>query len=194
VLVGGGSAAGKTTLVEVILRDPSQKYFVVDCDEVKECLLSHQTSHAFVHREAFVLAEQIAHEAIRRGYSVLSDGTWCGEFELLKKRIAEYRPVGDGKLYAHYITADLDVVIAREKLRAHVTGRQVPREVLLRSHREVAEVVPKLFKTALIDMLWVWNNDGVGATPIACAKNLTVAVMNADKWSCFLEGAYAKSI
>lgn len=152
-MLGGGSGAGKTTVMKNPLSGmPGDgKAVKVDADAVKSMLPEYkkmvkngdENAAKFAHEESSALAKRISSVAQQNGYHVVLDGTGDGKPENVMKKINEAK--GNGmRAVAVYVTIPTDVAVARCTSRAAHSGRKVPEEVIRGTHAAVSSTLPKV--------------------------------------------------
>jgi predicted ABC-type ATPase len=168
-IMGGGPAAGKSSLLRKGLEKIPENHVLANSDEVKVLLPEYKTKGrqgaAFVHEESSYLAKQIAQEAADRGYNVLLDGTGDSRIEKLAKKVQMMG--GKGKVHGIYVTVDPDEAVRRSMKRAERTGRWVPESVIRGSHAGVSRVFPTAEHLDLFKSLRLYDNNGSSPRLIA---------------------------
>lgn len=168
ILLGGGSASGKSTLSNfwIELYKTIQNPLVqVDCDEIKAFIPEYDDIKVFnpsiaaviVHDESSDIADDLIMKCIEQKKNFLYDGTM--------KNLEKYkRLVGDLKKNSYHIimtVVDAPIEIAKERarVRALETKREVPEEVIEVSHREV----PKTFRIIkdMVDEYTLYDTSGI---------------------------------
>jgi predicted kinase len=147
ILVGGGTASGKTQLRKEIIEEELNKnsisYSLVDADEIKlhlphyHELLVTDPCHAaaLVHKESTLIRDLALERLIQMRTSFLYEGTMAKSrsyLDLVKKlKKADY--------LIHIWIADVPLKVARNrsKDREKITGRRVPDSVILNTHKQI---------------------------------------------------------
>lgn len=152
IMMGGGPASGKSTMVKSGAVDmPDNKHAVyVDSDFIKSCLPDYQKmvkagdtkAAAYCHEESSALAKRIMKVALDNGYNVVLDGTGDGGEASLSKKLAQAKAAG-AKTRGVYATVDTQEAINRSNKRAEKTGRLVPEEHIREIHSNVSKTLPK---------------------------------------------------
>lgn len=201
-LFGGGSASGKSSVVNPIMKDAVGDFGVnfarVDSDEIKKSLpeygvFQEQNSDkaAFrVHNESSDIANAANDALIAAGKCFAFDGTMKSEskyVELIKK-------LKDAGYIVSIIGVDIptEEALARSAKRAKETNRTVPEGIIKGSHGGFALTFPKI--KDMVDAYQLYDNsqpEGKPATLI-CDKS---GVKNEELWQRFMKkGAdYIKS-
>ncbi|KMJ58005.1 hypothetical protein AB685_14385 [Bacillus sp. LL01] len=147
ILVGGGTASGKTQLrkeiIEKELKENFISYSLVDADEIK-LLLPHyyefletapSQAAALVHKESTYLRDLALEKLIQSRTSFLYEGTMAKSrnyLELMKK-------LKEAGFLIHVWIADVPLEVARKraKVRENSTGRRVPESVIQNTHKQI---------------------------------------------------------
>lgn len=170
VLLGGGSASGKSTYVEQLYSPLLDEAVLIDADEMKkeikeyEEFLHHldediaQSAAILVHTESSDLAMALWDTCIKLNLSYIYVGTMS------------YKPIYTDRLIRMkeqnysieglYIDVDLAVCLERSKIRENQTGRAVPIDALKASNRNSAIVFLEL--KSLFDRVQMYNNSSKG--------------------------------
>jgi predicted ABC-type ATPase len=168
IIMGGGSAAGKSTLRDhLILPGMAQlgyKPAIVDCDDVKEKIpefkdfkrQDRSTAALRVHEESSDIASAATDQLVKAGKSFIMDGTMknAGKY---KRRIEQFRKAG---YEVQIIIADapLHEAFRRANARADETGREVPLDIIRESHAAVPRSLEEL--KGLVDDFAVFDTTG----------------------------------
>ncbi|MED1864611.1 zeta toxin family protein [Fictibacillus nanhaiensis] len=150
-LVGGGSASGKTSLCETIvkqdLKKKKRKLITIDPDEIKKLIPEYQafqktfpsSAAALVHKESVDISEKLVNTMIESERSFLLEGTMAktGKYVSLVNRLQKR----SYKVVVYIVDVPLQVAIEREAIRAKKTGRSIPRHVIEHTHQHI----PKTF-------------------------------------------------
>lgn len=150
ILLGGGSASGKSTLSEFWLKayeENSIPITHIDCDEIKLLIpeyenvkqYNEETAAAFVHDESSDIAERLLEKCIEGKKNFLFDGTMKNleKYQRLIKRLKE----NGYNIVVTVVDVPVDVAKSRANVRFLDTGRKVPNHIIEESHKEV----PKTF-------------------------------------------------
>lgn len=146
VFLGGGSASGKSSIRDEIIMPwlNERKYYpvIIDCDQIKELLPpykdikdTHPAKAAnAVHKESKEVAREVMDKCILERYSLLYDSTMASppeEFMVLINRLKEkgYYLIIVGVL------TDIKKALSRAKTRAEETGRVVPHDAIVYTHK-----------------------------------------------------------
>lgn len=193
-LMGGGPAAGKSTVLDnPQLGLPGKgDAVVVDSDAIKGSLPEYRDmvaagdigAAAFAHEESSYLAKRVQLTAFGNRQNVLLDGTGDESATNVRKKISTARANGY-KVTGEYVTADTDASVARAKTRAARTGRMPPEPFIRNTHASVSRIVPEV--AGDFDSIRVWDTNGSGAKLIAQGSlGKTLTVLDAPAFSAFL--------
>lgn len=150
-VMGGGSAAGKSTMINKGAATLPKGSVMVDSDAIKSMLPEYDgfikagkvsKAAAYVHEESSALAKRIMSIANKGGFNVVLDGTGDGSVSSLTKKIMNARKAGL-RVEGVYATVPTDVAVKRSMARAKKTGREVPLEIIKGTHRNVSKVLPQ---------------------------------------------------
>ena len=148
-MLGGGPAAGKTTMEKEVVGDYKGKAVGVNADGVKERLPEYEQmvkagdagAAAFTHEESSYVAKRMQKAAFERGQDIVLDGTGDSSAESLQGKIDKARAKGY-KVKGYYATVPTAEAVRRAKERGERTGRKVPESVIRNTHKSVSRVFP----------------------------------------------------
>lgn len=196
VILGGGPASGKSTLLNSGLVDIDPNHVLASGDDIKPFLPEYKSgeyaSAAFVHEESSVISKEIASRAARGGYNVVMDGTGDNSLGALSKKISSMTTKGQ-TVKGIYVTCDVDTAIARNVARAKATGRDVPEAVLRSTHAAVSKIFPEIVNAGLFDNLELYDTSSGKAILIAKAAGKTLTVHDWPAYATFLNRASGKN-
>ncbi len=192
-VMGGGSAAGKSTMIKsgaVVLPENS---VMIDSDAIKTKLPEYQAMTAagdrsaagFAHEESSALAKRALGIANTNNYNVTLDGTGDGSQKSLEKKILDAKAAGM-KVKGVYATVPTDVAVERSTARAAKTGREVPIKDIRRIHQKVSEILPKsahlfdyveVYDTTNDAILIATGGNGEGLKPVPGQESLFEAFL-----------------
>lgn len=165
VLMAGGTASGKSTILKKIMSGAAMSHFVnVDPDGIKEELpefregLEKNAKNAafMVHEESSDIADALREKAIKEGRHIILDGTMKNteKYEALIKRLKKegYR------VHGVMVDTDVDSAKAASDARANRSGRFVPHSVIDSIYPAVRASFPKL-KDLMHDFS-IWDRRG----------------------------------
>ena len=197
-VMGGGSAAGKSTMLDTGAVKLPKGTVTVDSDAIKKKLpefddfISEGKSDiaaAYVHEESSALAKRMLGIANREGFNVALDGTGDGSVKSLIKKIEAARKAGL-RVEGVYATVPTEVALARSYARGVKTGRVVPNAVIEQTHKKVSQVLPecahlfddvKLFDTTDGAVLIATGGGGKPLTPVKGKEALFKAFLDKAK-------------
>lgn len=158
ILMGGGSASGKSTMreskIDPLLKEQNIKTGTVDADEIKKeipefkslIVTNPDDGARLVHEESSDVTKLAMEEIISQGRHFVYDGT-AKNPEKYKKLVKMLKDAGyEVRLYGADVP--LDEAKRRSDKRAEETGRKVPHDIIESSHKGF----PKTF-TEIKDMV-----------------------------------------
>lgn len=202
VLMGGGSASGKSTIIRsghVTLPDEDSTV-KIDCDEIKAILpefrplakAGEPRSASFVHEESSDLGKAAMRRGFSGRYNVVLDGTGDGSMESLMKKIKAARAAGY-RVVANYATVDTDEAVRRSMARAQKEPDRgiVPESVIRQNHAAVSAIFPEAVKAGMFDEARVYDTGVPGGKPqlLFETKDGKQNVVNQEGYSRFLAKA-----
>lgn len=197
-IMGGGPAAGKSTMINSGAASLPQNSVMVDSDAIKAMFPEYKEMVAagdglaasYVHEESSALAKRILGIANNEGYNVVLDGTGDGSVNSLTKKISDARNAGMA-VEGIYATVPTEVAVERATARAAKTGRVVNAEaVIIPTHRKVSQILPecahlfdsvKLYDTTEGAILIATGGNGQGLTAISGQEELFEAFLQKGK-------------
>ena len=150
-VMGGGSAAGKSTMINSGAATLPKGSVMIDSDAIKAKLPEYSQmlkagkvdqAAAYVHEESSALAKRIMNIANKEGYNVVLDGTGDGSVKSLTKKIMNAKEAGL-RVEGIYATVPTNVAVERSTARAAKTGRKVPTEIIKGTHKKVSQILPE---------------------------------------------------
>lgn len=170
ILMGGGSASGKSSMKDDIIVKKLQEEGVqagtVDSDEIKKDLpefagykkQDQNAASAAVHTESSEIGAYAIDEIVGDGRHFIYDGTMknTAKYEALIERLE------DAGYDVHVYVVDIPIEEAKRRSdeRAKQTGRKVPHSIIESSHRGVPGSVEALKDK--VDSYQVFDNTGDG--------------------------------
>lgn len=189
-VMGGGPAAGKSTMIERGGADvPTGKQAVqVNPDDVKthipeyNAMRGDPAAASFAHEESSYVAKRIQAAAFERGHDVVLDGTGDSSEKSINGKISTARAAGY-RVVGNYATVPTDVAVERANARGAKTGRYVPESVIRGTHSAVSQIFPKI--AGNFDEVKLWDTMG---TPkiIASGGKGKLTVHDQDAYNAFL--------
>lgn len=147
ILMGGGSAAGKSTMrdktLNVMLKERGIKAGIIDADKIKEALpefekfkkIDVNKAAAATHDESSDITKKAIDHAIATKRHFIYDGTMKSKDKYLK--LVDQLKKAGYEIHVYVADVPLDVALERNKLRGELTGRLVPDYIVEASHRGV---------------------------------------------------------
>jgi predicted ABC-type ATPase len=151
LVLGGGSASGKSTALEGGVFDVPANSATIDADAIKGMLPEYQDMTAskdpnaamYSHEESSYLAARATAAAYDRGVNLVLDGTGDTSVEKITGKIDEARANGY-IVNGAYVTVPTETAVERSNARGERTGRVVPEAVIRDIHASVSEIFPKI--------------------------------------------------
>ena len=147
VMMGGGPAAGKSSVLGSGQLDVPKDTVEINSDLIKEKLPEWKTAGdaraSFTHEESSYLAKRTQAAAFERKQNVLLDGTGDTSPASMNKKIDAARNAGY-KVEAHYVTLPTELAVKNAKIRGDKTGRYVPEEFIRATHAGVSQTFPAI--------------------------------------------------
>ncbi|MHA4095912.1 zeta toxin family protein [Bacillus cereus] len=171
ILLGGGSAAGKSSIGELVIKGyklQKQNMIWIDPDKIKEKIPEYQDAMesediesmkqaAFlVHDESSDITMKLLKICMKRKLNFMYDGTMKNEVKYIKL-IQQLRQAGFS-IKAIIVDVSIKVALERSNMRFKVTGRLVPEHIIEESHMRVATTFSKI--KDLIDCYTLYDNTG----------------------------------
>lgn len=196
VLIGGGTASGKTTMrkrmIEKELHSKLIRTTVVDFDEIKEYIPEYSVykkidanqAATLVHKESCDIGVLLLKKLIKDRKNFIFEGTMA-RTRRYKSLVNQLRKHGYDILV--YV-ADVPILVAKKRAdeRARLTGRKIPHKVIENTHK----LVPRTFLEIkdVVDRYRIYDNQN-GFVLIA-----SNSFIDRRKYSVFLKkGSYNKT-
>lgn len=146
IILGGGSASGKSTLLKSGLLGNIDGFVNMDSDNVKGMLPEYNEmikqkngdAAGFAHEESSAIVKRIQKISLELGYNTLLDGTGDGSEKSLMNKIKQGKDNGY-KVKGEYVTIPVTLAISRAEARAEKTGRSIDVEVIKSIHAKVSK-------------------------------------------------------
>lgn len=192
-LLGGGCAAGKSTLLRSGALNIPENAVACDADAIKLMLPEMQEgiangdleAAALVHEESSYLSKKIAARAGDNSYNLYMDGTGDSHIESLTRKVNNMRGSGQ-TVEAMYVTIDTETAVARAWARAAETGRMVPEAVIRASHANVSRTFPEAIKAGLFDKVTLWDTAFNPPKMIAYGYGDNLTILDEKAYAAFL--------
>lgn len=167
IVMMGGTASGKTSLVNDVLKDRVGTFVNVNPDDVKEELpewkvgldASAEDTAFVLHEESSDIAEQVYNEAIDKGLNLVVDGTG----KKADRHIAKIQQLQKEGYHVTLLMPDIDteVAVKRADRRAERTGRFVPHKIIRESHHLIPENFERIARAS--DSFALFDSRGLTA-------------------------------
>ncbi|OLO37060.1 hypothetical protein BTR23_14085 [Alkalihalophilus pseudofirmus] len=167
ILIGGGTATGKTKMRKTLIMKEIKKFpdefCIVDADEIKaeipeyDMYLKSDKANAasLVHKESTDIRDKALDVLINNKCCFIYEGTMAKKYNysvlISKLRNQNYSI----EVWISDIT--VEVAIARAKKREKMTGRRVPSSVIRNTHKLVSRTFQSI--KSLVDEYYIFNND-----------------------------------
>lgn len=194
VMTGGGSASGKSTMIEG-RPELFPKSGLIDSDDIKKFLPEYNDllyaddwrAAAFAHEEASYLSKRIISEALAREKTMLYDSLGDSGIVKLSKKIDEARAAGH-RVVANYASNDLDLALKLSHRRGLKTGRFVPEEVITSGHADVTDTFIDGLRLRKFDEATLWDTNIKGVPRMAGQwVDDTFTIIDEDLFRAFVE-------
>jgi len=200
VFMGGGPAAGKSTIIDQGFIQLPDDPVSVDPDWVKSQMPDYlemtaagdPTAAAYAHEESSWIARQGRAVALNEGMNVLLDGVGDSGFGRVSAKVADAHRRGY-TVDAHYVTVSVEEAKRRNEARYAKTGRKVPDSFLEKAHRDVSRTVVEAIQHRLFDNLDVWDTETDDGVPVKIAEQHgdDFRVIDGERWARFVaKGGY----
>jgi hypothetical protein len=188
-MMGGGPAAGKSTLLNSGLVDVPENSVLAAGDDIKGMLPEYEGGNApFVHEESSYLAKQIMEEASSKSYNVIFDGTGDGGIKSVQSKVDKLSMSGQ-PVHGLYVTVDTDTASQRAIARANATGRYIPDSVLRANHAAVSAIFPTIVAEGGLASVSLYDTNSGKAILIASAIGPKLTIHDQDLYDNFLNKA-----
>ena len=164
VMISGGTASGKSSMAEELLKEIKSSYIEINHDKIKkeipeyEELIACENKKAaeLVQHESVKMTGKLLKKAIQKQYNIVYEFNFA-KSKIVSERMREIRKKGYVALL-FYTFVDLDTAIRRQRIRAQQTGRYVNENYIKDSYR----VIPKNIKDhkELFDFVIASDNRG----------------------------------
>lgn len=203
IILGGGAASGKSTLIKNGYID-AEGAVTINSDDIKGQLPEYRerleakdsSAASFTHEESSYLSKVAMKRSAEAGYDYLLDGTGNSTLESLRKKTSVAHANGY-KVAAEYVTVDTATAEARNYERAKKTGRMVPPSALRHAHQQVSVIFPVAIKEGLFNTARLYDtNDSTldedRTELVVSYDDGELTIHNQAKWERFLAKAEGK--
>jgi predicted ABC-type ATPase len=196
-MMGGGPAAGKSSIIRSgdvkhpekhVLANPDE--FKLDIPEYRDGLAAMDfKAAANAHEESSYLNKRVMAAARGNSQDVVWDGTGNHSIEKLESQVKPFRDAGY-KVQADYVTCDTDQAVSRAVARAKKEGREVPEPEIRRTHASVSQIWPEAVRRGLFDQSDLYDtNAGGKPVRIASARGTKLTIHDEAAYQRFLDKA-----
>ncbi|MEC1305431.1 zeta toxin family protein [Lysinibacillus capsici] len=200
LLLGGGSASGKSFVGELLLeafKEENLDVTYIDADEIKKYIPEYnelletndeyyiKKAAAFVHDESSDIAEKLLNKCIDEKSNFIYDGTM--------KNLDKYQNLISTLRFFNYkikgviVDVPLETALERAQIRFQAEGRYVPHDVIIDSHKSVALTFSKLQDE--FDEFVLYDNTKQPAEPFATKIQSVITIIDDHLYNSFLNKA-----
>jgi predicted ABC-type ATPase len=188
-MMGGGSAAGKSTIANAGLLGHPESHVLLNSDDIKEDLPEYRDGMKagdraitpFVHEESSVINNEAMVQSRANKQDTVWDGTGDGNYDTLKARLLAYRKQGF-RIIADYATVPTEMAVERAQKRA----RGVPIVAVRSIHAAVSRVLPRAVADGLFDQVTLWDTSTRDLIKVMSARGKVMIIHNQRLWESFL--------
>lgn len=196
VLLGGGPASGKSTVIKNGMVKLADSHVLVNADEYKAALPEYiekfkakdTTAASYVHEESSYLAKRTLSESFKESRNVVLDGTGNAGVESVMKKVNEARAAGYA-VRGEYVTCNTETAVKRSDERAIQTGRKVPESMLRHTHKSVSAILPELVKGGTFDSVALHDTNAKEPRLVMTAEGTQMKIHDEKLWRDFLNKA-----
>lgn len=195
-LYGGGSASGKSTvinnIVKPILDKTGLKFAELDCDALKEKFPEFSIFSQENQTTAFMRLHRESSDLTNECMDVLIKGGRCFTWDGCMGDVTRYQKLIDRLKKANYeihivgVTVPTEIAIQRAKSR----NRKVPDDIIRRSHAGFATAFPQIIKMG-VDSYSLYDNSQPAGESNQCIINSN-GIQNPEMYTKFLQKGYDK--
>ncbi|MDN4600760.1 zeta toxin family protein [Paenibacillus sp. F6_3S_P_1C] len=196
ILLGGGSASGKSRSSRILLRldsidNDEQELTVVDCDSIKLMIPEYSYyEENFKDDWAFYLHDEssdIADKAIQRCIETRRDFIFDGTMKNIEKYETLIRQLHTERYKVNAMVFDVPIqtAIERNKKRQLLEGRLVPEDILIQTHVDVSKAFLRL--KDLVDTYVLYDNSLEYPDIISIRIDGEEKILNKKRLEIFLE-------
>ena len=166
ILLGGGTASGKTNMRKKIIEKEliSRKIYTtsIDIDKIKEHIPEYTVykktkpsqAASLVHKESYDIGALLLNKLIKGKKNFIYEGTMARtrKYKSLINKLKKH----NYEIHAYLVDVPLSVAKERADKRARITGRKVPHHIIENTHK----LVPRTFIAIkdLVDSYRVYDN------------------------------------
>jgi predicted ABC-type ATPase len=196
-MMGGGTAAGKSTLLKsgVVTLDPNSCH--IDADEIKTKLPEYQKligdhdtrAAAYVHEESSEVSKMAMKQALQDHLNCSMDGTGDSGYERFAHKVQSWRDAGAERVVGTYVTCSTETAIARAEARGAATGRYVDPAIIRGIHATVSGILPRACKEGLFDKCELWDTEQGAPRKVMSFSDGKMEIHDQGLWKAFLKKA-----
>lgn len=196
LFIGGGSASGKSTLRETLIKyEPFKDFLIIDSDILKSLIPEYSALEkespelvaSIVHDESSKMSTNLFQKAVQKGINIIFDATLKNS----DKYINFFTELKENKFQIKLIitTVPIDVAIKRNQARydnskkSNQITRLVPDEIVKDSHQKIAESFKKLRE--LVDSWEIMDTENNKV--IASSED---GILDEEKFNNFINNNY----
>jgi predicted ABC-type ATPase/2'-5' RNA ligase len=200
-LMGGGTAAGKSTILNMGLVSLPPDHVSIDSDTIKSKLpeagpmqrVDDKRWAAYLHEESSYLAKRAQAESFNKGYNTVLDGTGNASVDSVTAKINKARDAGY-RVEGEYVTCSIESALERSAQRANDpkhNGRMVDPNVLINSHKSVSNILPQV--AGKFDKVRLWDSENLDSgkkpTLVMSAEHGKMTIHDGHLWEMFKDKA-----
>ncbi len=196
-MMGGGPAAGKSSIIKTGDVKHPDKHVLANPDELKADIPDYRDGLAagnldaarISHEESSHLNKRVMASARSGSQDVVWDGTGDNSIEKLEAQVRPFRDAGY-KVQADYVTCDTETAVKRSKDRGKKTGRDVPEDAIRQTHANVSQIWPEAVARGLFDQSDLYDTTAGGKpVKVASARGTSLTIHDQAAYDRFLAKA-----
>lgn len=200
IFMGGGPAAGKSTLLKAGIVPMREGTVRLEADQIKTMLpefddLTAETdtdlvksAGVFTHDESSFIIFELQQIALDRKYPIILDGCAAGSPEKMQAKVVGIKRRGYATVKAVYATVPTETAVHRAERRFQKEKRWIRPEDVEELHESVSDLVPAAADRQIFDSLVLVQTDTAGPPRIVMSTSRTkeTVVHHPDAWGAFL--------
>lgn len=163
IILGGGSASGKSTLLKSGLIEKTDGFVTIDSDNIKGMLPEYNEmikngndkAAGYTHEESSAITKRTQKISLELGYNTILDGTGDGSEKSLMNKIKQGKDNGY-RVKGEYVTIPTKLALERANDRAKKTGRKIREDKIKEIHQKVS--IRALQFADIFDEIKVYDN------------------------------------
>ena len=197
-MLGGAGANGNSSLTESGKLPHPKQTIVIDPDKVKGMIPEYKMmlesndpnliarAANFVHEESSYLEKEIRKQALTNNWATVLDGVNNNSAEKIHANAETVRKLSGKPVRADYVTLDTELSLKLAEIRAKKTGREVPKEVLLKANKSISKEFPAILENKSFDELYLWDTNENGNPRLILTQiNGVTKMYNKELWDRF---------